>query len=229
MKIWYDNSQIKQRMSFILKQAEKNRLSKELIIKASIPAFAQKEFNEVSLNDVCRGNNITKGKLYHHFSSKEELYYACINDALVRLYDDMLSFKVKKDGDYSNGFHTYYEDRIDYWMKNPDDLLLIKYALDNFSKKEYMNIKEEHSKVRDAMKIKTMEIIDTSQNLSPKISVDDLYVVMQLVYEKTFMSQIKKIVLCQNQGDMESAYERKQTLLDMYDKLIYIMLHGILA
>lgn len=73
-----------------------------------------------------------------------------------------------------------------------------------------------------------MEIIE-QKKISSKISVEDLYEVMQLVYERTFMQYIKKIVIALQNGDTARAYERKAELLDMYDKLIYIMLYGILS
>lgn len=211
-----------------MKQSEKTRLSREKIIKAAITAFANNDYDEVSVTKFCREGNISKGKLYHHFASKEEVYYTCINDALVRLSEDMFAYEIKHDVDLSESFHDYYEGRINYWIKNPDDLLLIKSALDAFTSEQYSNIKENHLLIRKAMKVKTMEIIDT-QKLSSKICVEDLYEVMQLVYERTFMHHIKKIILDLKSNKSESAAERKGQLLEMYDKLIYIMLYGILS
>lgn len=211
-----------------MKQIEKNRLSREKIIKAGIAAFANNDFEKVSQNEFCREHNISKGKLYHYFSSKEDLYYSCINFILSCLAADMLSYSVDKNKSVSDNFHKYYELRIDYWMRHPDDLLLVKFALDNFTKKEYVYIKEQHLEVRKAMRIKTVEILNI-ENISDKISIDDLNDVIQLIYEKTFMIQLKKIIVCLKEGDLVSAEERKKILLDMYDKLIYIMLHGILS
>lgn len=211
-----------------MKQEEKNRLSREKIINAGIEAFANNDFDKVSQNEFCRKYDISKGKLYHYYSSKEDLYYSCINDALCRLANDMLAFKVRESMDMSDSFHSYYEGRIDYWMAHPNDLLLIKYAIDNFTKNEYVFIKEQHSIVRNAMRTKTIEIINT-KNISDKISLGDLYEVMQLLYEKTFMYHIAKIIKCIQNDDMQSALDRKAKLLDMYDKLIYIMLNGILS
>lgn len=211
-----------------MKQEEKNRLSREKILKAGTQAFANNDFDKVSQNEFCRKYDISKGKLYHYYKSKEDLYYACINDALLRLSKDMLAFKVDKNKDMSVNFHDYYEGRIAYWMAHPDDLLLIKNAIDYFTKQEYSHIQENHSVVRQAMRTKTIEILN-EENISDNISLRDLYEVMQLLYEKTFMFQIKKIILCLKANDFVMVQERRASLLDMYDKLIYIMIHGIVS
>lgn len=211
-----------------MKQEEKNRLSREKIIQAAIEAFANNDFEKVSQNEFCRKYDISKGKLYHYYSSKEDLYYSCINDALCRLADDMNRFEVDNKADIADKFHHYYQGRISYWIKHPNDLHLIKYAIDNFDKAQYSHIKENHTIVRSAMRSKTLEMLN-EENISEKISLADLYEVMQLLYEKTFMHQIWKIIRCIKKGDLSAARERETALLDMYDKLIYIMLHGILS
>ena len=55
-------------------QEERNIKSKTEIITATIEEFAEHGFENALLNRICRDNNISKGKIYHYFHSKEELF-----------------------------------------------------------------------------------------------------------------------------------------------------------
>lgn len=97
-------------------------------------------------------------------------------------------------------------------------------ALESFTSKEVEFIQQEYVAFLNAMRAKTMEIV-SSGNLNLEISIDNLFDVMRLVYERTFMPQLKKIIFAINE---ETATTKKEELLSKYDKLIYIMLNGIL-
>ena len=44
------------------------------ILEAARVLFVAKNFNEVTMSEIAETAEVTKGALYHHFSSKEELY-----------------------------------------------------------------------------------------------------------------------------------------------------------
>jgi len=69
--------------------------TKERILEKSFTLFLQKGYKEVSLNEIIRECEISKGAFYHHFESKEELYL----DVLHRFF---FSYFKKQDADYSN-------------------------------------------------------------------------------------------------------------------------------
>ena len=52
-----------------MKQEEKNRRSRELIEVAAIHAFARQGLDNAYLNQLCRENGFSKGKLYHYYES----------------------------------------------------------------------------------------------------------------------------------------------------------------
>ncbi|OKZ82139.1 MAG: hypothetical protein BHV98_01455 [Clostridium sp. CAG:217_53_7] len=49
-----------------MKQEEKNRRSRECIEEAAIRSFARQGPDNANLNQLCRENGISKGKLYHY-------------------------------------------------------------------------------------------------------------------------------------------------------------------
>lgn len=63
---------------------------KSNILFASFKLFLVKGYKEVSLNDIANEVNLTKGSLYHYFSSKEEIFSE-ITD--VYLFDALNRFR----------------------------------------------------------------------------------------------------------------------------------------
>jgi AcrR family transcriptional regulator len=52
------------------------------ILAAAESLFLQRSYSEVSMNEISEAAGITKGGLYHHFTSKEELYLAMMRSDL---------------------------------------------------------------------------------------------------------------------------------------------------
>ena len=57
-----------------MKKTEQARLTREKIFKAAGECFAQKGYSACSMQDIAEIAEVSKGALYGHFSSKEELF-----------------------------------------------------------------------------------------------------------------------------------------------------------
>jgi TetR/AcrR family transcriptional regulator, transcriptional repressor for nem operon len=57
--------------------------TKEYIIDEAFKLFLSQSYEAVSISDICNAIGLTKGALYHHFKSKEELFYAVIDRHFV--------------------------------------------------------------------------------------------------------------------------------------------------
>ena len=57
-------------------QAERAAETREALIAAARPLFAEHGFNEVALETIVRAAGVTRGALYHHFADKTELFAA---------------------------------------------------------------------------------------------------------------------------------------------------------
>lgn len=55
------------------------------ILEQAASLFLATNYSDVTMNDIARAGNLTKGALYHHFASKEELYLAMMHAHLDRL------------------------------------------------------------------------------------------------------------------------------------------------
>jgi TetR/AcrR family fatty acid metabolism transcriptional regulator len=62
-------------------------LTRERILEAAEKLFAEKGFHETAMDEIVRAANVSKGGVYFHFPSKEELFFALLDklaDALQR-------------------------------------------------------------------------------------------------------------------------------------------------
>lgn len=59
-------------------QAERRNSTRSAILKAARDLFGGRGFAQVSIDDVAGGAGVTKGAIYHHFSSKEALFEAVL-------------------------------------------------------------------------------------------------------------------------------------------------------
>lgn len=48
--------------------------NKELILRHAYSLFLQKGYNSVSIKDIMEMSNLSKGAIYHHFKSKEDIF-----------------------------------------------------------------------------------------------------------------------------------------------------------
>lgn len=50
-----------------MKQEERNKISTADIMECAISQYAASGCKDISVNELCRTGNISKGKLYHHY------------------------------------------------------------------------------------------------------------------------------------------------------------------
>jgi len=71
-----------------------SELTKQKILDAAIQLFSRKGFRSTSLSDLAQATGLTKGALYHHFKSKDALFYAVLENLRFlwreRVFRDML-------------------------------------------------------------------------------------------------------------------------------------------
>ena len=62
--------------------AGKGEQTRQKIIEKSLQLFSVKGYFNTSINDILEATALTKGGLYGHFSSKEDIWYAVYDEAV---------------------------------------------------------------------------------------------------------------------------------------------------
>lgn len=68
-----------------MKQEERNSRTRGALLGAAMHEFASHGYEAASMNVICAESGVSKGNLYHYYSSKEELYLACLSDGFQEL------------------------------------------------------------------------------------------------------------------------------------------------
>ena len=67
----------------IPRRLPKSEATKSAILKAAARLFVERSYAEVTMNDIAAAARLTKGAVYHHFESKEQVYVAMLHSELA--------------------------------------------------------------------------------------------------------------------------------------------------
>jgi len=211
-----------------MEQKEKSKQAIDYIISCGIKEFAEKG-HLISLNGICKKYNISKCKLYHHFSSKEELVCACICTCLENLTQNINCFQVDSTRSAEENFHNYYYERIEHWQQNFNQLTVLRlaYSLGGsiFNEETLKEIGKYRSGWRSAKKTKILEILH-SCNCDLRINDENIAEIMLLMYENTFQVLEDKMIHAVKTNNINDINTFTKDLIDYHDSIINMVLYG---
>ena len=106
-------------MSTILKQPTKVKLR---IIQAARKTFAKKGFSNTSMEDIARTAKVSKGGLYHHYSSKDDLFMSIFienQDSVINAEPNLFEKKENLPKDLSKLYDSldFQKDLMRIWLE----------------------------------------------------------------------------------------------------------------
>lgn len=72
--------------------------TRERLLQAAFREVRRTGFRSAGINTILAATNVTKGALYHHFSSKEALGYAIVDEVIAELVRDRWLRPLLRDG-----------------------------------------------------------------------------------------------------------------------------------
>jgi TetR/AcrR family transcriptional regulator len=123
------------------------------IIDASRKLLADKDFDEVSMNEIAGEVGLGKGTLYLYFKNKESLYFAVVLRG-TRIWAEMVKEEVKKGNSGLEKLILYNNANREFSNKYPDYFRLL-YSPTSIKKQfdmDKMNSSEEFQEVRELFK-----------------------------------------------------------------------------
>ncbi|MCG8570223.1 MAG: TetR/AcrR family transcriptional regulator [Spirochaetes bacterium] len=101
----------------------KNKTKEERIsqiINAAIKEFMDKGYENASMESISKRAKLSKGGVYYHFNSKEELLLAANKLYTEQIYK--IRCRANRNLSSAQGIKNYFYDYLEYWIKNPQQL-----------------------------------------------------------------------------------------------------------
>ena len=102
-----------------IKKPKQERIGE--IIQSAVDEFLEKGYNATSMEAIARRAGVSKGGLYHHFSSKDEiLLYANqkLNEPVA-----MIMQEAALNSSASQGLSWYIENYLEYWLHHKREMV----------------------------------------------------------------------------------------------------------
>lgn len=101
-----------------MKREEKNQQMKKRILDSALDEFSAQGYGASSVNTICAAQGISKGIVYHYFTTKDELYLACV-DECFRLLTAYLKEKMPLAGGAEEQLEGYFKLRSAFFREHP--------------------------------------------------------------------------------------------------------------
>ncbi|MGL5379019.1 TetR/AcrR family transcriptional regulator [Clostridium sp.] len=125
-----------------MSREEKNKISKEKILKASIEEFGENDYFKASTNSICKKSEVSKGLLFHYFKSKDELYLWCVKTCVDELVQYINSNYKGTFEEVEQNLNEYFTLRNVFFKEHPFYGDIIKNTIVNPPKHLNKEIKE---------------------------------------------------------------------------------------
>jgi AcrR family transcriptional regulator len=139
----------------ILSRKEKERLFRRAaIMDAAVSIFAKKGYRDTTLDEIAITSEFGKGTIYNYFKSKEEIYFAIIDDVSKSLYQiiQQADSETKSSKDF---FEMHAKLLFQYCVGKRDAFIIYVREIAHFTTDIFIadrkKINERHEKVRSIL------------------------------------------------------------------------------
>jgi AcrR family transcriptional regulator len=91
------------------------------IIQAAVDEFLEKGYDGTSMESIARRAGVSKGGLYHHFSSKDEILLLANQKLNEPVY--MIMQHASQHPSASIGLNLYIKNYLDYWLNHKREMV----------------------------------------------------------------------------------------------------------
>ncbi len=91
------------------------------IIQAAVDEFLERGYDEASMEAIARRAGLSKGGLYHHFSSKDEILLLANQKLNEPIYGIMTEAEQKSSA--SEGLSWYIRNYLEYWLNHKREMV----------------------------------------------------------------------------------------------------------
>jgi AcrR family transcriptional regulator len=118
--------------------------------------FAEKGFEGTSVQDVVVAAGVTKGAMYHYFSSKDDLLYE-IYGRVLRMQMERLEKFVSQEGSVAERLHAAAADVVVTTIENLDSTTIFFRSLHQLSEEKQKEIRRERRRYHETFRAMVVE------------------------------------------------------------------------
>ena len=93
----------------------KGSQTRKLIVSKSLQLFSVKGYYNTSISDILEATGLTKGGLYGHFASKEDIWYAAYESA-VDIWKNIVFRGIRSNTDPLKRIEKFIENDVNYYL-----------------------------------------------------------------------------------------------------------------
>lgn len=86
---------------------------------SALTEFSKKGYGASSINTICSAENISKGIIYHYFSTKDDLFLACVEGCFTLLTEYLKTGLCSEEEGAAERLEEYFSVRMDFFRENP--------------------------------------------------------------------------------------------------------------
>jgi AcrR family transcriptional regulator len=102
-----------------IKKPKKERTGE--IIRAAVDEFLENGYDGTSMESIARRAGVSKGGLYHHFSSKDEILFLANKKLNEPVY--MIMQQASQHPSASEGLSSYIKNYLEYWLNHKREMV----------------------------------------------------------------------------------------------------------
>ncbi|MGN0567371.1 MAG: TetR/AcrR family transcriptional regulator [Acutalibacteraceae bacterium] len=127
-------------------QEERTRTSRALILDAAAKEFAIHGYKHASVNRICERGHISKGRMFHHFKDKDDIFVGVFELFYDSIGEHMQKFVYSEDDSLEDVLNNFFRHRQKYIFEHPYQAIFIR---DNLMSVPEIN-RERCSAIRDS-------------------------------------------------------------------------------
>lgn len=111
-----------------MKQEQRRYTSQGLIVAEAIKEFGEHGYGDASINHICETGQISKGRMFHYFKDKDELFLTCVQYCYDHLQQVQAFFQAAPAEGLAQSFHRYFQLRQQHFRSFPHEALMMRVA-----------------------------------------------------------------------------------------------------
>lgn len=107
-------------MFFVMTKKKTKEIRTQEIVQAAVEEFLEKGYQGASMDNIAKRASLSKGGIYHHFRSKDEiLIYA---NQKLSVSEEEIFRKVLQNRSMEKGLKEFISEYVNFWMDNTQNL-----------------------------------------------------------------------------------------------------------